>query len=73
MKQSFKIREQAVGTDEPCFVIAEAGSNHNCDLQTALALIDVAAEAKADAVKFQTYSSDSICAKDTNQALLKYY
>ncbi|NQT32342.1 MAG: N-acetylneuraminate synthase, partial [Candidatus Omnitrophica bacterium] len=36
------------------FIIAEAGVNHNGDLETAKKLIDVAAEAGADAVKFQT-------------------
>ena len=40
----------------PCYVIAEAGANHNRDLGIARKLIDVAAEAGADAVKFQTYS-----------------
>ena len=68
MKQSFKIRKQAVGTDEPCFVIAEAGSNHNCDLQTALALIDVAAEAKADAVKFQTFKASRLYTRQAGQS-----
>lgn len=45
-----------VGPGHPCYVIAEAGANHNRDYATALRLIDVAAEAGADAVKFQTYS-----------------
>jgi sialic acid synthase SpsE len=41
-------------------VIAEAGSNHNRDLDTARRLIDVAVEAGADAVKFQTYSGKTL-------------
>jgi len=41
-------------------VIAEAGANHNRDLGTAKKLIDVAVEAGADAVKFQTYSGKSL-------------
>lgn len=38
---------------KPCFIIAEAGSNHNGSLEQARKLIEVAADAKADAVKFQ--------------------
>ena len=44
----------------PCYVIAEVGSNHNCDWQTALQLIDVAIEAGCDAVKFQSYTADGL-------------
>ena len=47
------------------FVIAEAGANHDRDFKQATALIDVAVEAGADAVKFQTYSSDTLYAKGT--------
>jgi N-acetylneuraminate synthase len=52
---SFAIGDRAVGDDQPCYVIAEAGSNHNGSLAQALRLIEVAAEAKADAVKFQVF------------------
>lgn len=41
-------------------IIAEAGVNHNGDLTKALALIDVAAEAGADYVKFQTFKAEKI-------------
>lgn len=44
-------------------VIAEAGANHNRDYQTALKLIDTAVEAKADIVKFQTYTAEGLFAK----------
>jgi len=47
------------------FVIAEAGSNHNKDFKQALKLIDVAKESGADAVKFQTYSSETLYSKNT--------
>jgi sialic acid synthase SpsE/sugar phosphate isomerase/epimerase len=47
------IGDRPVGEGHPCFVIAEAGVNHNGSLEMALRLIDVAAEAGADAVKFQ--------------------
>ena len=45
-------------------VIAEAGVNHNGELKKALKLVDLAAKAKADYVKFQTYCTDDIVQKD---------
>jgi sialic acid synthase SpsE len=54
-----------VGIDESAYVIAEAGSNHNRDLSIALELIDVAAEAGADAVKFQTYTGSALYSAKT--------
>lgn len=42
------------------FIIAEAGVNHNGRLDLALRLVEVAAEAKADAVKFQTFRADQL-------------
>lgn len=46
------------------FIIAEAGANHNKDFKQALALIDVAVKAGADACKFQTYSSETLYSKN---------
>tara|TARA_R110000823_G_scaffold303236_1_gene424569 strand:- start:3099 stop:4079 length:981 start_codon:yes stop_codon:yes gene_type:complete len=47
------------------FVIAEAGANHNKDFNQALKLIDVAKKSGASAVKFQTYSSETLYSKNT--------
>jgi N-acetylneuraminate synthase/N,N'-diacetyllegionaminate synthase len=52
-----------IGPGAPCFVIAEIGSNHDGDLARALALIDAAAEAGADAVKFQSFRAATLCAR----------
>lgn len=45
---------------QPVFIIAEAGVNHNGDIKLAKQLIKVAAEAGADAVKFQTFTADTL-------------
>lgn len=50
------------------FVIAEAGVNHNGSLQLAKRLIDAAAEAGVDAVKFQTWKTELIVTKSAKQA-----
>ena len=55
-----KIGTRAIGRGHPVYFIAEAGSNHNRNFDTALRLIDVAAEAGADAVKFQTFRADAL-------------
>jgi len=47
------------------FVIAEAGANHDKDLDQALQLVDIASISGADAVKFQTYSSETLYSKYT--------
>lgn len=49
-------------------IIAEAGVNHNGDLNKALKLIDVAAEAGADYVKFQTFKTEKLVHENANKA-----
>ncbi len=48
-----KIGDRLIGQNQPCFIIAEAGVNHNGSLDMALQLVDAAITAGADAVKFQ--------------------
>ena len=53
---------------QPVFIIAEAGVNHNGDLELAKQLVDVAAEAGADAVKFQTFKAERLVSLDAPKA-----
>ena len=62
---TISIGNHAVGTGARCFIIAEAGSNHDGDFDQAKQLIKVAAEAGADAVKFQTFEAARIAAQTT--------
>jgi len=50
------------------FIIAEAGVNHNGSIKLAKQLIDVAVEAGADAVKFQTFKADKLVSKEAKKA-----
>lgn len=54
------IGKRKVGVGFPCFVIAEAGVNHNGDIRLAKKMVDVAASAGADAIKFQTFRSENL-------------
>jgi len=60
MHRNFSIAGRAVGDGSPTFVIAEISANHNQDLALARETIAAAAEAGADAVKFQTYTADEL-------------
>lgn len=60
MVKEIRIAGRKIGEGHPCFVIAEAGVNHNGDLNIAKRLIDVAKEAGADAVKFQTFRAEAV-------------
>ena len=49
-----------IGPGKPVFIIAEMSGNHNQDINQAYKIIDAAIDARADAVKMQTYTADTI-------------
>lgn len=55
-----RIQDRCIGKGEPCFIIAEAGVNHNGNVEIAKKLIDCAVGAGADAVKFQTFTAENL-------------
>jgi N,N'-diacetyllegionaminate synthase len=63
MKTEFVINGRVVGKGHPCYVIAEAGVNHNCDVQLGYKLIETAGAAGADAIKFQSYTASKIATR----------
>ncbi|MFP6678414.1 MAG: N-acetylneuraminate synthase [Pirellulaceae bacterium] len=67
-EKPLEIAGRMVGSGHPCFVIAEAGVNHNGSLDVACELIDTAADAGADAVKFQTFSTERLVGQDVPKA-----
>lgn len=59
------LKDRVIGDGQPVFIIAEAGVNHNGDISIAHKLIDAAASAGADAVKFQTFITEENISPDT--------
>ena len=62
------IRHKNIAENEKTFIIAEAGVNHNGDMDLAKKMIDVAAEAGVDAVKFQTFKTDKLILNNIEKA-----
>ncbi len=60
MVTTIEIGRYTIGANHPCFIIAEAGVNHNGDLKLAHQLIDAAKECGADAIKFQTFKAENL-------------
>lgn len=60
LETEFTVDGVSVGSSARPYIIAEAGSNFDQDLDTARRLIDIAVEAKADAVKFQLFRADAL-------------
>lgn len=67
-EKSVMVGSYRIGPNEPVFMIAEAGVNHDGSLQKALQLVEVAADAGADAVKFQMFRAAELVTADAPMA-----
>jgi len=60
MERRFCVGNRMIGSDAPCYVVAELSANHKQNLDQAVRIIHAAKDAGADAVKLQTYTADTI-------------
>ena len=68
MSETITIGQRIVGRGHPCFIIAEAGVNHNGDAALAHKMIDAARENGAHAVKFQHFVPEEVMSSATPKA-----
>ena len=66
--KTISISNKKIGNNCPVFIIAEAGVNHNGDINIAKKMIDVAVNAGVDAIKFQTFKTEKLIIKNTPKA-----
>ena len=66
--KNIHIGKKVIGKNAPVFIIAEAGVNHNGDFDLALKLIDEAAGAGVDAVKFQSFKTENLILNNIEKA-----
>lgn len=67
MNNKLVIGDKVIGNNEPVFIVAEISANHLHDFNKAIKLIKEAKQAGADAIKFQTYTPDTITIKCNNE------
>jgi N,N'-diacetyllegionaminate synthase len=68
MVRTINIGGREIGPGNPCFIIAEAGVNHNGDLKLARELVEAAVNIGADAIKFQTFKAELVVTSDAPKA-----
>ena len=70
--KTIQIGDHVIGPDQLTYIIAEVGINHNGDMKLSRELVNVAADAKVDAVKFQKRHLPSLYREDVLNDTLKY-
>jgi N,N'-diacetyllegionaminate synthase len=65
--QTFSLLGREVGEGCPVFIVAEAGVAHFGSLEKAFSLVDLAADARADAVKFQVFKTDEMISRESEE------
>ena len=69
MIEPVQIENFTLGEGEKSFLIAELSANHDRDLDLALKLVDIAADAGWDCIKFQTYNADSLTVPSSHSSM----
>ena len=62
--ETITVKGSRIGGDAPAFIIAEAACNHMCQMDMAEKMIELAAEAGVNAIKFQTYKAERLVTKE---------
>ncbi len=68
LQSTLRIEGYEIGPGKPCFIIAEAGVNHNGSLDRARQMVQVAAHAGVDAIKFQTFKAEKLATAQAPKA-----
>ena len=68
MNKTLCIEQKNIGPGHPVFIIAEAGVNHNGDIELAKQLVSKAKECGADCIKFQTFKAERVVTEDAPKA-----
>ena len=66
-KNTIEINGRQIGAGNPIYLIAEMSANHHGDLETARQIVHAAKDARADAIKVQTYTADLLTLDCDNQ------
>lgn len=67
MSKNVKIKKKTIGTNHPCYIIAEMSANHAGSIDRAMEIIHAAKESGADCIKIQTYTADTLTIDCNNE------